>query len=375
MPGEYSGCAHPDPDHSYEGGRVQYAGGQMDGWLQKGSGDDDFALGYYQAVDRPFMSNLALNYTSLDRYFCSILAETYPNRFYMHAAQTDRLHNNGIASTTISPTIWDRLQAKGVSRRYYFSDLPFLGLWGTTYIDISAHYTQFLVDAATGNLPAVSYIDPRFLGEGALVDLGPNDTGGGISNDDHPHADIRAGDHLLAEIFRAVTLSPTWKNTVLIINYDEWGGFYDHVPPPRAAASSPLDKDVVNGQALLGFRVPCIVASPFTKASATRPPIYGTPQGQAVPFDHTSVLKFIEWRFGLDPLTARDGSTDVGNLLDVLDFSNPDATVPSNIPFPLPPVAACGVTDPSPLGTAAPVRDNAWVDLRKSGLLRPCGIR
>src|SRR5437762_11907105 len=86
---EYQGCAHPDPDHSYEGGRVQYDGGAMDGWLHAGSGDDDFALGYYVAADRPFMSNLALNYTSCDRYFCSILAETYPNRFYLHAAQTD----------------------------------------------------------------------------------------------------------------------------------------------------------------------------------------------------------------------------------------------------------------------------------------------
>jgi phospholipase C len=116
--------------------------------------------------------------------------------------------------------------------------------------------------------------------------------------------------------------------------------------------------------------VPCIVASPFTKASLTRPPVYGTPQGQTVPFDHTSVLKLIEWRYGLEPLSARDASTDVGNLLDVFDFSAPDATVPSSIPFPLPPLAApCGPANPSPLATAA-VRDNPWADLRQSGLLK-----
>jgi phospholipase C len=100
-----------------------------------------------------------------------------------------------------------------------------------------------------------------------------------------------------------------------------------------------VDKDIVGGQALLGFRVPCIVASPFTKASPTRRAVYGTPQGQTVPFDHTSVLKLIEWRYGLDPLSARDASSDVGNLVDVFDFSAPDATVPSSIPFPLPPSA------------------------------------
>jgi phospholipase C len=372
---EYMGCAHPDPDHSYEGGRVQYANGAMNGWLKEGSGDDPFALGYYLGRDRPFMSNLARNYTTCDRYFCSILAETYPNRFYMHAAMTDRLHNNGIASTTLYPTIWDRLQARGVSHRYYFGDAPFLGLWGEKFIDISAPYAEFFADALAGTLPAVSYVDPRFLTEGSPVDIGPNDTGGGTSNDDHPHADIRAGDAFLAEIFKTVTTGPLWKNTALIINYDEWGGFYDHVAPPRAAASSPLDKDVVSGQALLGFRVPCIVASPWTKGTASKPRVWGTPQNQTVPFDHTSVLKFIEWRFGLEPLTARDASPTVGNLLDVFDFSSrPDAGVPSSIPFPLPPVPEpCSPINPLPgIGGQLPVaaRDNSWEDLMTSGLLK-----
>lgn len=363
--GEYMGCAHPDPDHSYEGGRVQFDNGKMDGWLHKGSGDDDFALGYYLALDRPFMSSLALNYTSCDRYFCSILAETYPNRFYMHAAQTDRLHNNGITSTTLYPTIWDRLQAKGVSHRYYFSDIPFTGLWGTKYASISAPFAQFLAEAASGTLPAVSYVDPRFLAEGAIVDVGPNDTGGGMSNDDHPHADIRAGDNFLATIFHTLVNGPAWKNTVLVINYDEWGGFFDHVPPPRAAASSAVDKDVVGGKARLGFRVPCIVASPWTKGDPGQPRVYGTPQHQKVPFDHTSALKLIEWRHDLLPLTARDASTDVGNLLDVFDFKAADASVPSGIPLPPPPPPdPCGPWNP------APVRDNAWADLATSGLLK-----
>ena len=361
---EHNGCAHPDPDHSYEGGRVQLDNGAMDGWLHKGSGDDPFALGYYLASNRPFMSRLATNYTSCDRYFCSILAETFPNRFYMHAAQTDRLHNMGIASTSLYPTIWDRLQAKGVSHRYYFSDVPFIGLWGTKYISITAHYAQFLVDAASGTLPAVSFVDPRFESETAPANIGPHDTGGGTSNDDHPHADIRAGDSFLATIFHALAAGPAWKNTALVINYDEWGGFFDHVAPGRAAASSAVDTDVVDGKARLGFRVPCIVASPWTKGRPSKPRVYGTPQHQEVPFDHTSVLKLIEWRHDLKPLTARDASPDVGNLLDVFDFSSPNASVPS-LPLPPPPIPdPCGPLNPSPL------RDNAWADLAGSGLLK-----
>ncbi|MDT5015186.1 MAG: phospholipase, partial [Mycobacterium sp.] len=156
LTGEYNGCAHPDPDHSWEGGRYQLNGGALNGFAS--GANDAFAIGHYQESDRPFMSALARNFTTLDRYHCSILAETFPNRFFMHSAQTDRLHNNGIASTTISPTIWDRLAAKGVSAKYYFSDVPFIGLWGTTYLSISHTYADFLVDALAGTLPAVSFI-------------------------------------------------------------------------------------------------------------------------------------------------------------------------------------------------------------------------
>ena len=371
LSGEYNGCAHPDPDHSYEGGRAQYNHGAMDGWLHHGSGDDVFALGYYGAADRPFMSRLALNYTTLDRYFCSILAETYPNRFFMHGATTDRLHNS--STTTSIPTIWDRLSARGVSARYYFSDLPFLALWGAKYIPTAAHYSQFLADAAAGTLPAVSFVDPRFETETAPADVPglPNDTGGGTSGDDHPHGDIRAGDAFLGQIFKALTTGPNWANTVLVINYDEWGGFFDHVAPPRAAASAKVDTDLVKGQSLLGFRVPCIIASPFTKGHPSSPRVYGTPQRQQAPFDHASVLKLIEWRFGLAPLTARDATPaahgGVGNVLDAFDFRNPDARVPPDIPFPPPPPPdPCGANNPFPRVSGP---DDTWGALRRSGLL------
>src|SRR5207249_5075487 len=125
------------------------------------------------------------------------------------------------------PTIWDRLAARRVSARYYFSNLPVLGLWGLKYLPISRFYLEFLLDASTGNLPAVSFVDPRFT---VLDD--------GTGNDDHPHADIREGDLFLYKTLQAVANGPKWANTVFIVNFDEWGGFFEHVAPPRATAAN-----------------------------------------------------------------------------------------------------------------------------------------
>lgn len=88
------------------------------------------------------------------------MAETYPNRFYQHAAQTDRIHNSTAMSSL--PTIWERLQGAGLTGKYYFNDVPFLALWGSTYAGISRPFSEFLVDCAAGALPQVSYIDPAF---------------------------------------------------------------------------------------------------------------------------------------------------------------------------------------------------------------------
>src|SRR5215510_15340338 len=137
---DFTGCGHPDPDHSYAGGRIQYANKKMDGFLVD-TVNDDYALGYYTEPDRLFHNALARQYTVCDRYFCSILGPTFPNRMFSHAAQTDRLSNTFTLS--VLPTIWDRLALAGVSGTYYFSNLPFLGLWGPKYVPISRPYAQY----------------------------------------------------------------------------------------------------------------------------------------------------------------------------------------------------------------------------------------
>jgi phospholipase C len=346
---DYQGCGHPDPDHSYAGGRIEYDNGAMDGWLLDPA-NDIFCLGFYQESDIPFLAALARNYTTLDHYFTSILAPTYPNRLFMLAAQTDRLDD----SLTLShlPTIFDSLAAAGVSARYYYNNLPFLALWGLKYIPFAHPYLQFLSDATSGKLPAVSFVDPRFT----VLDT---DT----ANDDEPHTDIRRGDAFLSTTFQAVASGPAWGSTVFIITFDEGGGFFDHVAQPRAAAPNTVDPDLVLGKALLGFRVPTIVASPWTYGNPTDPRVIGTT------FDHTSILKLIEWRWGLPPLTARDASSDIGNLADVLDFAQENATVPT-LPRPLAPLPRlCSLSDILGL-TLQPTAESAWSKLANSELLK-----
>ena len=305
---DFTGCGHPNPDHSYDLSRVAYDNGAMDGFLRAGD-NDLYCIGYYRGRDLPFLAAAAWSYVVCDRYFAAILGPTLPNRVFQWAAQTDRLDDS--LSVSNLPTIFDSLASAGISHRYYFSNVPFLALWGLRYLFSSAAISQFFLHAALGALPAVSFVDPNFT----ILD-------DGTGNDDQPHADVRNGDAFLAKIFHAVTTGPAWRKTVLIITFDEWGGFYEHAAPPRAVAPNNVDPDQVNGQALLGFRVPAIIVSPFTRNHGLLPMVNHTV------FDHTSILKFIEWRWRLASLTARDASPQIGNLASTMDFASPDARIP-----------------------------------------------
>ena len=346
------GCGFNDPDHSYDGGRIEYNGGACDGWLLDKE-NDILCIGYYEAADLSFYANAAPHWTVCDQYFAATMGPTYPNRFYQHAAQTDRQDNTSVTATM--PTIWDSLANHGVSGRYFFSDVPFTALWGTKYASISAPIGEFFASCAAGSLPAVSFVDPRFVDEGS-----------GTSGDDHPHGDIRVGQYFLNSIYQAVTSSPNWDRTVLVINYDEWGGFFDHIAPEAAPDANPAN-------ALRGFRVPCLVISPFARRSFIGSRTY----------DHTSVLKMIEWRWSLPSLTPRDAAAR--NLAEVLDFGRADLhapqwSVPLVVPQPcgtpvtgdIPPVATPDAA-PAQLPTAEHLQ--AWLELRdkaeRSGFTLP----
>ncbi len=302
---DYQNCHFQDPDHSYGGGRKQFAEGANDGWLRAGT-DDVFPIGYYKQDDLALYGTLVPSWTTFDRYFCAILGPTFPNRLYMHSAQTDRTSNT--FSRAKLTTIWDRIAEAGLTGTYYYSDLPVISLFGSQYLAISKSVDDFITDAAEGTLPNLSFIDPKFSGDGPS----------GMSHDDHPLADIRNGQAFLSRIYDAVTSSPNWPNTVFIINYDEWGGFFDHVPPPMAPLNEIDAKTGNDGR--LGFRVPCIMASPLARRG-----FVGHQQ-----YDHTSILKMIEWRWGLAPLSERDASAN--NIAHALDFTSPkDLSVPQII--------------------------------------------
>ena len=353
---DFQGCGYSDPDHSWEGFLVQHNFGKMDGFLQRPTAPADnpgvtlaaantFPIGYYTNVnpdrspkaqpDLPVIGALAQHYTVLDRYFCSFAGETFPNRFYQHAAQTDRDHNTETTSTL--PTIWDHLSpvpnSQGIpTGGYFFRDLPFLALWGTKYfpfwhmfsdsdsdaVGIPLQTKSFIDTVAAGELPNVSFIDPAFDTEG-----------NGTSADDHPLADVRLGERFIADAYHALANAGYLDNTVFIVTFDEWGGFFDHVPPPQVIdntntanvdhtgdSSTPTDGQLIPDYTQLGFRVPAIVVSNLSHHHAVK----------SGPFEHTSSLALIESTFGIPALTARDANTR--NLAEILK-SEPRNRVPA----------------------------------------------
>jgi phospholipase C len=294
----FDSCGLADPIHSFEGGRQEYNNGALDGWLTAGS-NDLYAIGYYEGADLPFLGKAAPEWLVLDRYFCPILGPTYPNRIISVAGQTDRLSNTLVASTL--PTIWDRLQAAGKTGLNYGTALTTSTLWGFKYASIIKPISQFYSDAAAGTLPNVAFVDPELSND--------------LTNSYHPPADIRNAEAFLSRVYKAVTTGPGWKNSLLILTFDEWGGFFDHVAPPVAPIPQ-LERDIGNTDGLRGFRIPTVLVSPFVKRKSVSSKLY----------DHASVLKLIETRWNLAPLTERDAGAN--NLMDEVDLFLPVTAAP-----------------------------------------------
>jgi phospholipase C len=307
---DFQGCSHPDPGHLVADARTEWDNGACDGWLRAAS-NDVYSIGYYRQQDLPFLGKAAPAFTTCDRFFASFLGPTFPNRFYSLSATTDRVDDS--VTRTDLPSIFDRFAAKRIPAAYYYGNFPFLVLY-QRYSSIMHPHATFFARCKSGKLPAFSYIDPNYT----FTDAGP--ASGNQGNDDHPHADIRAGEYFMSQIYDAVVSSPAWPRTLLVFTFDEWGGFFDHVPPPVAADANP-------DYAQRGFRVPCVLVSPFARRRHVAHGVY----------DHTSILKLLEWRFGLEPLTLRDAHA--ANLAGALDFSHRNLRAP-RIAVPALPVGA-----------------------------------
>jgi phospholipase C len=293
-----------DPPHGWNPSHAQFNGGALDGFLREHQArhpGDLAAMQYLVREHVPVTWALADHYTSCDRWFASVMGPTWPNRMYWHSGQSNGILSNDLPAAIDWATINDRLNAKGVPWRYYFGDLPVLAAVGRLVTDDNMRdFSRFLDDAAYGDLPPVTYIDPAFT-----------------LNDDHPPHHPILGQQLIAAIYTALATSPLWSKTLFVITYDEHGGFFDHVAPPKTA-----DDRAAEGFDQLGFRVPTVVVGPYVKQGVV-----------STQYDHTSVLKHIETMFGLDPLTARTtAASDLSDCLDLERMAAGDWAEPAPIP-------------------------------------------
>ena len=359
LTGDFQGCGHPDPDHSWKGGRTQLAGGRCDGFLRSGD-NDEFSISYYAKDDLGFIGHAAQAFTTFDRFHCSLMGSTEPNREYMWAAESYGNTGNALPPETQyktgfpDNTIFAALDKAGVSNRYFFNDVPVSALWGADRLKNSGPVSEYYTRCAAGTLPRVSYVDPNF---GGTAGEEP-----GLSGDEHPHGDVRTGQAFMADVVHAFMESPQFKTGALFITYDEWGGFFDHVRPPRVPDMR-SDKNIDKDFGLMGFRIPTIAVSPFVKRGHVAHSIYG----------FESILKFISYRFGLAPLNTRVAYAN--NIARSFDWgAKPNFTVP-DLPRPEHVVSqACQGAMPGGVGAQEREKDHDLLNLVTTGYLDRLGF-
>jgi phospholipase C len=289
---------NPDPEEGFDDVNYQLFGPEgptsTPKWPNLG-----FAINYAKVTDKnipvqimqpfspeqvPVISALAKNFAICDAWFSSVPSDTWPNRSFFHSGTSNGHVVNGNHPNPLAwdvPTIFNVLEDMGISWRVY-SDaklVPALTwimspkLWQFS-LDRFGHFDQFQKDCATGSLPQYSFLEPSFIEE---------------PNDQHPPHDIVAGEQFLWRIWQAISQSPAWPETLLLITYDEHGGTYDHVMPPWGAAcpdekSNPGEENFTFNR--FGIRVPMIAVSPWIQAGT----VFRSDAPSGTPYDHTSIL-------------------------------------------------------------------------------------
>jgi len=365
-----------NPSQTWNASHISFAEGTCSGfatsvWQTVPGGDPAVPMGYWTAAELPFYYELARTFPVADRWFCSCLGPTFPNRRFLISGTAHGLIDDlpwDLVDYPPAGTIFDALTKHGISWVNYhnvhpafgvfkrllggsglefFRRLASVGRWLPLVVNAvrgNKSYTadlyplglagavrhlrstqQFFADAAAGSLPAVSLIDPDF----------------GLYSEENPQ-DIAVGEAFASAVVNAVMHGPAWSSTLLIWTYDEHGGYYDHVPPPAAVA--PDDVPARNWQLATpwvrwlvgflapkqlarlanvdtgpvsydqyGFRVPAVIVSPYA-----RPDFVLHDE-----LDHTSILKLIEEKWNLPPLTHRDAAAV--SPLSALDLTSPPA--------------------------------------------------
>ena len=286
----------------------QFNDGKMDGFI---AAHEDAvgpqAMGYYDDRDLPFYWNVADNYVLFDRFFTSAKGGSVRNHFYWVTGhpgneEADKLRPEGFDDV---PTIFDRLHESGVSWKFYVqnykpeitfrADLEGSQAAQIVWVPILNYHRflddpelnerivpleEFFTDLAEGTLPAVSYVVPSGASE-------------------HPPGSIQAGERFIRSLLVELWRSDAWPSAAFHWTYDDWGGWYDHVPPPQVDEFG------------YGFRAPALLVSAYAKRGYV----------DSTELDFTSVLKFIEENWGVEPLAERDANAN--NFLSAFDFESP----------------------------------------------------
>ena len=346
-----SAAALTDTSHAWPVQHYAWNGGRMDNWLPAHRAADGAAgplvMGYYERQDIPFHYALADAFTVCDNYHCSVLGPSLPNHVMAVSGTIDpaglaggpvvsNAQPNGLFTF---PTYYERLQAAGITWRDYaeagVGELPYTfaqfakaapgsplyenGVAGHTLSDLKD-------DIMNDQLPQFSRVEPPYPPE----------------VDEHPPSLPAEGASYLYDVLDALASNPdVWAKTVLFITWDENDGLFDHVPPPTAPAGSdgewvtatplPADAGGIAGPVGLGFRVPMLVISPWSRGGWV----------SSETFDHTSVIRFAETRFGvIEPQISAWRRRAVGDLTSALRFHHPDRSPLAKLLPQLPDTAA-----------------------------------
>jgi phospholipase C len=331
-------CEIADLDHSWNGTHAEINSGAMDGFTAENATSSDptgsRTMGYYDETDLPFYYGLYNTFATGDRYFASAPTPTLPNRLYLLAGTSfGHIRNNAVLFAGVpGPSIFNLLDQFSVTWRIYAAQYPLAyGSLLFKYVNdrASTHVfpiAQYYADLAAGTLPNVAFVDAAMADEADA------------ESDEHPPANVQLGQKFVADVVNGLMSSPQWESAALFLTYDEHGGFYDHVPPPAAPIPDAIPPTLLAGDTpgafdQYGVRVPAAVVSPYAKSHFVSHVVH----------DHTSILRFIEYRFGLPSLTNRDATADP--MLEFFDFDNP--------PFVTPPLLPEATIDPVQLAACA----------------------
>jgi phospholipase C len=304
-----------DMDHNWNGSWIEFNDGAMDKFIARNDKKNDGyrVMGYYDQTDYPLMYALADHYAVADNFFSSVMGPTHPNRWYLYTGTSHGRVNNRFPNLLKGgwkwKTIFEQLTDAGVSWTFYHADLSTLMLftrfWFKNLSTHIRHVSRLGPDMRKGRLAQVVFIEPS-----------------AILGEEHPPFSFKTNQIAVSKYLRMVIGSKQWPKSAFFLTYDEAGGNWDHVPPPPACKPDLIDPIRDKGERLggfdrHGFRVPAILVSPYAKRHYVSHKVY----------DHTSILRFIETKFNVPSLTARDANADP--MLDMFDFDSPDFSRPT----------------------------------------------